>query len=152
VKKRAFVLSAFLGLLAHKDASATEVLEPKLNLESRSTSNTHSCNQVMKQLEMMNLAQKSILDSMLKKNEVLASTLDHYANDFERRDQKILHSDLLSLRNSAKAFRKHEAREQKLVNKFEEQAAQLITKVNVCLDVSSSRSELRQSSEEPSSR
>jgi hypothetical protein len=106
---------------------------------------SQDCNKLIIQLQMMTSAQKSLLDSMLRKNEMLASTLDLYADDFQNRGQKIKRGDLASLRNSANAFRKHEIREQSLINKFEAQASKLIAKTNQCLDESRKSSELRQS-------
>lgn len=146
VKKNIYFWSMLLGMLVPNKLIVARAAEAQQPYESQ------ECSQVIKQLQMMSLAQKSLLDSMLKKNELLASTLDHYASDFESRGQKIKRGDLASLRNSAKAFRKHEIREQALVEKFETQAEKLIAKANTCLDDSFKPSELRQSSDIHSSR
>lgn len=141
MKKNVYFWSMLLGMLVPNKlivARASEVQKPYQSQE---------CTRVIQQLQMMSFAQKSLLDSMLKKNELLASTLDHYANDFENRGQKIKRGDLVSLRNSAKAFRKHEIREQALIEKFESQAEKLIAKANICLDESFKPNELRQSAD-----
>ena len=141
--KRVLLLYAVIGFIAPKSMAASASFAASVKPESLQ----QDCGRIVKQLELMNLAQKDLLNSMVKKNELLADTLDHFADDFESHGRKINRGDLISLRNSAQAFRRHETREVNLVQKFEFQAEQLIKKTNYCLDESTKSSEFRQSTD-----
>jgi hypothetical protein len=102
-----------------------------------SVSETSSCNQLILQLRAMEKAQESLLGSMVRKNESMATTLDQYAQNFEDKGQRVQKSDLLSLKRSAQAFRKHGDREKGLVVRFEKSSEELLSKVQSCLTSSS---------------
>jgi hypothetical protein len=91
-----------------------------------------NCNALSRQLNAMVRAQKSLLQSMVKKNDVLANTLDQYAQDFKSQGG-IKKSDIKSLHQSAKSFRGHSRRELILVKRFESKTNQLIAKISACL-------------------
>ncbi len=80
----------------------------------------------------MHRAQTQLLESMVHKNESMASTLDQYAQNFSQQN-KVRKADVVSLRKSAMAFRNHEGREQKLVQRFEKKTGELVEMIASCL-------------------
>jgi hypothetical protein len=94
----------------------------------------------------MNKAQQTLLGSMVRKNESMAETLDQYAYGFEQKGQRVQRLDLLSMKHSAQAFRKHGEREMSLVTRFEKSSDELLSKVEFCLSSKSAKS-LESSSE-----
>ena len=98
-----------------------------------------NCGEITLQLAEMQKAQALLLQTMVKKNENLAEVLDRYASEFEDSERKLTRSDIQSMHGSANAFRNHEAREQTLVDKFNRQSRDLITKANACLASSNER-------------
>lgn len=93
-----------------------------------------NCVEVGRQLKEMQKTQAILLTSMVKKNDSLASVLDRYAVDFDSSARKVSKSDIQSLHGSAEAFRNHGAREMTLVEKFNKQSQDLITKASSCLN------------------
>jgi len=93
----------------------------------------HQCLELAKQLEQMANAQSKILNTMVKKNDSLADTLDHFADDLGSTGQKVKKSDIISIRKSAKSYRGHSARESELVESFSQRTGWLIDKVSECL-------------------
>lgn len=92
-----------------------------------------SCTEYSRQLIHMADAQNKILNSMVKKNDSLAETLDGYADDFDNQKKQVKQADLVSLRSSADSFRHHSVREHKLVQEFNQKTLSLIEKINMCL-------------------
>lgn len=93
----------------------------------------HQCLELARQLEQMANAQSKILYTMVKKNDSLADTLDHFADDLGGTGQKVKKSDIISIRKSAKSYRGHSARESELVDSFSQRTGLLIEKVSDCL-------------------
>lgn len=84
----------------------------------------------------MQNAQKSLLATFIRKNEMMAAVLDQNAERMEikiEQRQTLKLSDLNSLKNSADAYRNHESKEKELIKKFEKAAANLIGQVQKCL-------------------
>lgn len=106
-------------------------------MAQQQTQNLNQCLELSRQLEQMVDAQKIVLNSMVKKNDAVAETLDHFADDLGGAGQKVKKSDLVSIRQSAKSFRGHTARESELVSKFALQTGMLVEKINECLQHSS---------------
>lgn len=95
--------------------------------------NLNQCLELSKQLGQMVNAQKVVMNSMVKKNDAVAETLDHFADDLGGAGQKVKKSDLVSIRQSAKSFRGHSVREAELVGNFATQTELLVEKINDCL-------------------
>jgi hypothetical protein len=95
-----------------------------------------TCAQLSKDLVGMQNAQKSLLATFVRKNEMMAAVLDQNALRMETKieqRQALKLSDLHSLKNSADAYRNHEAKEKELVNKFEQASSSLIGEIQKCL-------------------
>ncbi len=105
------------------------------------------CSRLSLQLHEMQRAQGILLESMVKKNDSLAGTLDHFADDLSSHDQKSKKGDIVGMRKSAEAFRGHSDRELVLIAKFQKRSQELIDKTSRCLAQNTvSSKELRQSS------
>ncbi len=91
-----------------------------------------SCSELTQDLRAMQKAQASLLQSMIRKNESMASTLDQYAQTLGTK-KNLRKSDTLGMRKSATAFRNHQEREEKLVRRFENKTDELISQVEECL-------------------
>ncbi len=91
------------------------------------------CAQLQIQLQEMQKAQGILLESMVKKNDSLANTLDHFAEDLKSHEQKPSRADVVNLHNSAEAFRGHSERELALIEKFQQKSLELIAQTVRCL-------------------
>jgi len=98
-----------------------------------SEQNLNECLMLSRQLEQMADAQQKVLNSLVKKNDAVADTLDHFADDLGGTGQRVKKTDLLSLRSSAKSFRGHSVREAELVDRFAQKTGALVEKINQCL-------------------
>lgn len=96
-----------------------------------------SCLHLIQQLRAMEKAQQSLLTTMVGKNDAMATTLDQYARNFETSGRRLQKSDVVSLKRSAQAFRRHGDREMGLVVRFEKSSEELISKVESCLSANS---------------
>jgi len=92
-----------------------------------------NCVAVQKQLQEMERAQGLLLQSMVKKNDSLAGTLDHFADDLKSHQQKPSPSDVVNLKKTAEAFRGHGDRELVLINKFQKKSLELVNQALICL-------------------
>lgn len=92
-----------------------------------------TCEESQHQLQDMLRAQDTLLKSMLKKNDSFAGILDQYASELVELNRKVGPREIVSLRSSAKAFRKHKEREQNLINRFGKKSFELVQRVNECL-------------------
>lgn len=95
-----------------------------------------SCSILALQLENMQSAQRHLLQSFLRKNEMMAQVLEQNAQNIEHKisnGQLTKSSDLGALKQSAAAYRGHQNRESHLINKFEEASSKLIDEVQRCL-------------------
>lgn len=102
-----------------------------------------SCSQLALELESMQGAQRHLLQSFIRKNEMMAQVLEQNAHQIETKinsRQNVKVSDLGTLKGSANAYRGHQSRESNLINKFEAASSKLIDEVQRCL-LSSSRDE-----------
>lgn len=97
-----------------------------------SVAEAKSCAELTDDLRAMQKAQASLLDSMVRKNGAMASTLDQYAQNFSKK-RNLRKADLIGMKRSAQAFRSHEAREEKLVRRFQAKTDELLTLVEECL-------------------
>ena len=95
--------------------------------------NINECLEISRQLEVMAEAQNKILNALVKKNDALADTLDHFADDLGGVGQKVKKADLVTLRQSAKSFRGHTVRESELVEKFGQKTGLLVEKISECM-------------------
>ena len=95
-----------------------------------------TCSELGDDLRSMQKAQASLLESMVRKNDSMASTLDQYANNLQNQ-RTVRKSDVISLRKSGQAFRDHESREEKLVGRFNKKTDELLTLVEECLKTKS---------------
>ena len=91
-----------------------------------------TCAELNQDLRSMQKAQSSLLDSMVNKNDSMASTLDQYAENFNSQ-KAVRTTDVVSLKRSAEAFRSHKAREQKLVSRFQSKTDELLGQIEQCL-------------------
>lgn len=91
-----------------------------------------TCSQLTEDLRAMQKAQSSLLETMVRKNESMASTLDEYATTFSVK-KNLRKADLTGMKRSAQAFRNHQDREEKLVQRFESKTEQLISQIEDCL-------------------
>jgi hypothetical protein len=132
--------TVFFGLNA---SAATH----KAKHHAKVVSAAHECVNVSLQLHEMQKAQDILLESMVKKNDSLAGTLDQFADDLSSHDQKSKKTDIVGMHKSAEAFRGHSDRELLLISKFEKKSQELIEKTSKCLAQNNSLSskELRQS-------
>ncbi len=95
-----------------------------------------SCSQLALELENMQGAQKHLLQSFIRKNEMMAQVLDQNAQQIENKilsRQNLKVSDLGTLKGSANSYRGHRTRESSLINKFEIASSKLIDEVQKCL-------------------
>ena len=91
-----------------------------------------SCSELSSELHSMQTAQTSLLQSMVRKNESMASTLDQYADNFSVR-KAVRKADIVGFHKSAQAFRNHQDREEKLVQRFQSKTDELISSIDECL-------------------
>lgn len=107
-----------------------------LGLSSFAQTNLNNCLELSKQLEQMVNAQNRVFNSLVKKNEAVAQTLETFANDLGNDGQRVKKADLISLRQSAKSFRGQSLRESELIEKFNQQSEHLVEKIAQCLQQS----------------
>lgn len=81
----------------------------------------------------MREAQSFLLQSMVKKNNSLAETLDLFAKDFSAKKGRLRRADFNKLKGSAEAFRGHAEREKSLISRFESSTEDLLDRVSRCL-------------------
>lgn len=116
-----FVSAIIMGLLLTADSQAAD----------------KKCSDVMKELQAMKKAQHQLFASFTQKNGTVAEVLDQHADQLQNkmnRQGKLKKTDLNSLKQSAKAFRGHEEREEKLVQRFEKATQELFEQVESCLN------------------
>lgn len=92
-----------------------------------------NCRDLILQLQAMNSAQRSLLTSMIQKNDAISDSLNDYADEFAMKGNRVSKLDLKSLHNSADSFQRHKEREKSLVDKFQNSSHDLIDRVSVCL-------------------
>ncbi len=102
-----------------------------------------NCTKVQVELQEMQKAQGILLEAMAKKNDSLASTLEHYADDLSVREQKPAQSEVMSLRKSAEAFRGHADREMALILNFQRKSRELVEQAVRCLSQNDTNSGLK---------
>jgi hypothetical protein len=134
---RNFMIPLFVALIADQALAAV----------NGGQGSAKDCAQLIHQLQGMQRAQGLLLSSMAKKNDSLAGTLDHFADDLSSHEQKPTQSDIVGLRKSAQAFRGHSDREIALIDKFQKKSKELIDKTTRCLAHNETPSNLRESSE-----
>jgi hypothetical protein len=115
-----------------KSALKIGVLSSFLALALMANAEARSCSEIGEDLQAMQKAQASLLESMVRKNDSMATTLDQYAETFSVK-KSLRKADLVGLKKSALAFRRHGDREEKLVQRFETKTAELISQVQECL-------------------
>ncbi len=126
------------------------VLSFLLGLGSSSAWSTTDCMKIQLQLEEMQKAQASLLESMVKKNDSLAGTLDQFADDLKSHEDRPTQVDIINLRNSATAFRGHSDREMILIGKFQKKSKELIGQTVECLSQNGTKGKLHQPSSQAS--
>lgn len=94
------------------------------------------CKALAADLKAMREAQTFMLNSMIRKNNSLAETLDLFAKDFSAKKGQLKKLDFQKMKRSADAFRGHADRERGLVSRFENSADELVTRVQKCLEAS----------------
>lgn len=97
-----------------------------------SVAGAKSCADLSNDLKSMQQAQASLLDSMVRKNDMVADTFENYRHSFSIK-KKLAGSDLAGLKKSATAFRSHGSREEKLVARFKHKTDEIIRLVEACL-------------------
>lgn len=105
------------------------------------------CEELSQDLKAMQEAQKQLLQSLSRKNEMMATVLDQSAEKLEKiltHNRTMKKSDLSGLHISARAFRNHEKRETALIEKFERASGELLDQVQGCLANSNSIEKLGQ--------
>jgi len=117
---------------AHPRSQIFTITGLLLTLVLSSAAQAKSCGELADDLALMQKAQSSLLDSMVHKNESMASTLDQYAQNFSTK-KVVRKEDVVSLKKSGQAFRSHGEREEKLVLRFEKKSVELIEMVQQCL-------------------
>jgi hypothetical protein len=109
---------------------------PQLLAASNLIQRPKSCSQLALELENMQSAQRHILKSFIRKNEMMSMVLEQNAETIQAKieqSQPIKRSDLNPLKNSAMAYRGHQTREANLIGKFESASSRLIDEVQKCL-------------------
>ena len=106
-----------------------------------------NCDKVQVELQEMQKAQGILLEAMAKKNDSLASTLEHYADDLSVHEQRPAQSEVMSLRKSAEAFRGHGDREMALILKFQRKSRELVEQAVRCLSQNDTNSSLKKSAQ-----
>lgn len=106
-----------------------------------------SCDHLMTQLWSMHKAQKTLLNSLLRKNETMSTTLDRYASKLANQGNRAAQNDLLSLRSSANAYRSHQEREQQLVSRFDKQSVTVISEIENCIKINAQAQSQQRSSD-----
>lgn len=91
------------------------------------------CQSLITQLEAMQAAQRSLLQSMVRKNDTISDSLSDYADEFSMKGNRLSKLDLQSIRETSRSFQRHKVRESMMVEKFERSSRELISKVSVCL-------------------
>lgn len=91
------------------------------------------CSEIVENLRAMRKAQSALMSTLVKKNESMAETLDLYAQRFSKNQGLVTKTEIGGLRKSAQSFRKHGSREQGIVRRFEAISAQLMTRLEACL-------------------
>jgi hypothetical protein len=95
------------------------------------------CENLNRDLRAMQAAQSQLMSSFAQKNQTMALVLEQNADRLENKMTQIRslkHSDLDALRVSAQAFRNYEEKEKALVERFEKASAELLSKVESCLE------------------
>lgn len=101
-------------------------------LMTKTTAHAKSCSDLNHELRAMQKAQSTLLQTMVKKNDSMASTLDQFSESFSVKS-KLKKTDLVGMKKSAQAFRRHQDREEKLVERFQNKTAELLDEVESCL-------------------
>lgn len=96
------------------------------------TAEARSCSDLSSDLRAMQKAQDALLESMVRKNESMASTLDQYAQTLNSK-KTVRKTDIVGMKKSAVAFRNHQEREEKLVQRFSNKTEELLSQVEQCL-------------------
>lgn len=109
---------------------------PSVEAEAAEKTPDVDCRSLASDLKAMREAQSFMLNSMVRKNNSLAETLDLFAKDFSAKHGRLKKMDFQKMKKSADAFRGHADRERGLVNRFESSADQLVERVQKCLDAS----------------
>lgn len=95
-----------------------------------------TCASLVKDLKAMQTAQKQLMASFIRKNDMMAQVLEQNASRLETqmaKQRSLKRSDLKALRVSAQTFRGHDEKEQALVARFEKASSQLLVQVQECL-------------------
>lgn len=93
------------------------------------------CSILVKELQAMKRAQSSVLQSFVNKNDSMSRALEMQADHLEKNED--INESTQSLRQSAKAFRRHKEREQQLISRFDSASAALVDQIEKCLDQTS---------------
>lgn len=91
------------------------------------------CSEIVENLRAMRKAQSALMSTLVKKNDSMAETLDLYAQRFSKNQGSVSKTEIGGLRKSAQSFRKHGAREEGIVRRFEAVSAQLMARLELCL-------------------
>lgn len=91
------------------------------------------CSEILENLRAMKKAQAALMTTLVKKNDSMAETLDLYAQKLSKSQGAVTGAEISGLRKSAQSFRKHGVREQGIVQRFETISAQLLTRLETCL-------------------
>ncbi len=97
------------------------------------SSTVTDCSEIVENLRAMRKAQSSLMNTLVKKNDSMAETLDLYAQRLSKSQGNVTKTEIVGLRKSAQSFRKHGVREQGIVRRFEAISAQLMARLEVCL-------------------
>lgn len=117
---------------ALKNSLKLAILGVSILLATAVQAEARSCSDMTNDLRAMQKAQTALLESMVRKNESMASTLDQYAQTFNSK-KTVRKADVVGMKKSAVAFRNHQGREQKLVQRFSDKTDELISQVEQCL-------------------
>lgn len=97
---------------------------------------SNKCETFAKDLKAMQVAQKQLMATFIRKNDTMAQVLEQNARRLETQlvhRRSLKRSDLNALRIAAQTFRGHDEKEQALVNRFEKASASLLEQVQKCL-------------------
>ena len=130
------------GLWSHSQVWAAETTTkevtvqpaPAAPVEAPELTSEYNCKSIPEDLKAMREAQDYMLESMVRKNTSLAETLDLFAKDFSSKKGRLKKLDFQKLKGSAEAFRGHAQREQGLVDRFESTTADLVARIQKCLE------------------
>lgn len=110
-----------------------KITEKPSDLNDTTKKDRLHCGALPEDIKAMREAQSFLLQSMVRKNESLAETLEVFAREFQGKKGRLRPADFKRMTTSAEAYRGHAARERSLVERFETSTNSLALRIEKCL-------------------